>query len=138
MKLQQRTDFALRALLFLADSGGATPTAIADAHGISASHLAKVMSALSAAGFVRAERGRGKLATLARPAEDITVGDVVRTFEPFDLAECFRGDQCALTRRCNLQRALGDARDAFLAILDEVSLASLQTRTTRQLTRLRI
>ena len=29
MRLQQRTDFALRALIYLADSGGATPADIA-------------------------------------------------------------------------------------------------------------
>ncbi|MFK8002658.1 MAG: Rrf2 family transcriptional regulator [Polyangiales bacterium] len=131
MRLQQRTDYGLRALIYLADSGGATPADIAAAHGISRSHMAKVMQTLSGAGFVDAQRGRGKVSTLARPAEDICVAEVVRCFEAFDLAECFRDDgQCQLSGKCKLEKALQQARDAFLNALASTSLADLRSRET--------
>ncbi|MFT5354882.1 MAG: Rrf2 family nitric oxide-sensitive transcriptional repressor [Polyangiales bacterium] len=134
MRLQQRTDYALRALMYLADSVGATPSEIAQVHGISPSHMAKVMQTLSGAGFVDAKRGRGKLTTLARPAESISVAEVIRCFEAFDLAECFRDDgQCLLNGNCNLERALQLARDAFLESLAEITLASLVTQQTKKL-----
>jgi Rrf2 family nitric oxide-sensitive transcriptional repressor len=137
MRLQQRTDYALRALIYLADSGGATPAKIAEAHGISQSHMAKVMQTLSGAGFVDAQRGRGKLSTLARPAEEICVAEVVRCFEAFDLAECFRDDgQCLLSGKCELETALQGARDAFLHALAQTTLASLLSRETKKLTSL--
>ncbi len=134
MRLQQRTDFALRALIYLADSGGATPSEIADAHGIPRSHMAKVMQTLSGAGFVDARRGRGKVSTLARPAAHISVAEAVRCFEALDLAECFRDDgRCKLVGRCKLEKALYEARDAFLEALADTSLAGLLSRETSAL-----
>ena len=137
MKLQQRTDFALRALLFLADSGGATPATIASAHGLSRSLVSKVVFALSAAGFIDARRGRGKLTTLARSPDEITVGEVVRALEPLALAECFGTESaCTLTSACGLQDALRVASAAFLESLDSTTLESLRSRQSSDLVRL--
>jgi len=136
MKLQQRTDFALRALLFLADSGGATPATIASAHGISPSHVSKVMFALSSAGFVDAHRGRGKLTTLARSPEEITVGEVVRALEPLELAECFGTESaCELTSYCRVQDVLRRAEEAFLESLDTATLESLRSPRSKRIAR---
>lgn len=111
---------------------------IARAHGISTSHMAKVMQTLSGAGFVDAQRGRGKLTTLARPAEAISVAEVVRCFEAFDLAECFRDDgDCLLSGKCKLEKALQTARDAFLEALAHTTLASLRSPHTKGLISLR-
>ena len=137
MRLQQRTDYALRVLMFLAHSEGATAATIANAHGISASHLSKVMQVLSAANFIHAQKGRGKLTTLARHPSDITVGEVVRAFETMELAECARADSpCLLVNRCTLQKALSRAAESFLATLDATTLADLQSPSTEKLVRL--
>lgn len=92
------------------------------------------MQALAKAGFVNAQRGRGKVSTLARPAREISVADVVRCFEAFDLAECFReGPGCRLTGRCKLEASLKKARDAFLRSLEGTSLHSLRSPQTKSL-----
>ena len=92
------------------------------------------MQALSGAGFVDAQRGRGKLSTLARPAEDICVAEVVRCFEAFDLAECFRDNStCQLAGKCKLEVTLQKARDAFLNALAQTTLADLRSRETKKL-----
>lgn len=128
MKLHHRTDLALRVLIFLADADTATPQMIADAHGVSSSHIAKIMVTLSASGLTDAGRGRGRQTKLAKSTDDISVGEVVRLFEKNQLAECFRAPSaCAISDACPLQVALSDAREAFMHVLDDVSLAQIQS-----------
>ncbi len=136
MRLTQRTDYALRALIYLVDAGevGATPQEIAEAHDISLTHMRKVMRALSQEGFVDTGRGRGRRTRLAPGT--FSVGDVVRALEPLVLVECF-GEQsaCALGGACRLQKALGQAQAAFLATLDEVPITELANRRSQGLLR---
>ena len=68
---------------------------------------------------------------VARPAEAISVGEVVRLLEAGQaLVECFRADggECVLSPRCRLAPALAKAERAFLAALDDVSLADCAYR----------
>jgi Rrf2 family transcriptional regulator, nitric oxide-sensitive transcriptional repressor len=69
---------------------------------------------------------------LARAAEDIRVGDVIRfTEEDMLLVPCFQapgtGSGCVLTSACRSQSLLGEALGAFLAVLDSRTLADLLT-----------
>ncbi len=136
MRLTQRTDYALRALLFLAERGddGATASEIAGAHAVSEGHVRKVLHALAGEGFVRSRRGRGGRSWLARPSDAITVGQVVRALEPLELVECFGpSDACALSPGCGLSRVLGASMRAMLERLDAVPLSGLTSRRTRRL-----
>jgi Rrf2 family transcriptional regulator, nitric oxide-sensitive transcriptional repressor len=132
MRLTQRTDYSLRVLMYCAATQGraALPTVaeIAQAHGISRSHLTKIVMALSASGWLETTRGRGGGLRLLRPAAQIRLGDVVRQTEAdFQLVECFdaAGNTCRMGGRCRLQSVLGQAMDACLAVLDGVTLADL-------------
>lgn len=130
MQLTQFTDFGLRTLLYLAvHKDRMVPVAeISAAYGISNHHLVKVAHNLARLGFVESARGRGGGLRLARDPADIGVGEVVRATEPnFHLVECFdRGhNTCPIVPACELVRALGQAREAFLAALDAVCLADL-------------
>src|SRR5690348_12966751 len=81
MQLNLQTDYALRVLMALAVSKRQLSVDdIARRYGISRNHLAKVAGLLQAAGFVQTFRGRGGGMRLARPPEEIIVGDVVRQF----------------------------------------------------------
>jgi Rrf2 family nitric oxide-sensitive transcriptional repressor len=63
---------------------------------------------------------------LARPAQSIRLGEVVRALEArHALVECFRedGGDCVLTPRCRLKAKLASAREAFLRDLDRTMLA---------------
>ena len=128
MRLSMFTDFGLRALMRLAgDPGRAFTTAeIAAEFGISRHHLTKVVRDLAAAGYVATQRGAGGGFRLARPAQAITLGEVVRMLDRGEaIVECFRADggTCALTPRCRLKRRLAAAREAFLRQLDATTLA---------------
>ena len=128
MRLTSFTDYGLRALMRLAGEPDRvfTTDEIAREFQISRNHLVKVVRELGEAGFVVTHRGVGGGFQLAKPAADISVGDVVRTLEKRQsLVECFRedGGDCVLLPRCRLKHRLASARKAFLAELDKSSLA---------------
>lgn len=128
MRLTAFTDIGFRALMRIAsDPERAFSTAeIANEFGISRHHLTKTMNTLAKAGFLTTRRGAGGGAMLARPADQIGLGDVVRTLErDQSLVECFRidGGDCAITPQCRLKSYLSAAETAFLAQLDCHSLA---------------
>ncbi|MEQ1756179.1 MAG: Rrf2 family transcriptional regulator [Micropepsaceae bacterium] len=128
MRLTSFTDFGLRALMRLAGDPARSFTTeeIACEFSISRNHLTKVVRELATAGYVKTQRGAGGGIRLAREAQKITLGDIVRTLEQGQaLVECFRedGGACVLTARCRLKRHLASAREAFLRDLDATTLA---------------
>ncbi len=134
MRLTYYTDYALRVLTYLAlDTGRvATIGEIAEAYGISRNHLTKVAHELGRAGFVETLRGRGGGLRLARAPDAIRIGDVVRRMEDdFDIVACFGaggkagGGGCVIAPDCRLAGMLGEALQAFLAVLDRYTLADL-------------
>ena len=129
MHLTQWTDYTLRVLMYCAASEErATVSEIAQAHGISRSHLTKIVQELSAQGLLETTRGRGGGMRLMKPANDINIGAVVRATETdFNLVECFdpEHNQCRLSSHCYLKGVLGQAMRAFFAVLDKVTLADL-------------
>ena len=130
MRLTTQTDYALRVLMHaaLASDGLDQVDAVAEDFGISRNHLAKVVHNLSARGYLQTVQGRNGGFRLARRAEAISVGQVIRDFEPdFDLVECFDSStsRCCIQKSCVLAGELGKALAAFLASLDGVALSDL-------------
>lgn len=128
MRLTAFTDFALRALMRLAGEPGRSfsTSEIAAEFRISRHHLIKVVGDLAAAGFVTTQRGGRGGFRLARSAQTISLGEVVRALEArHALVECFRDDggNCVLTPHCRLKKKLASAREAFLRELDRTPLA---------------
>ena len=132
MRLTSFTDFGLRVLMRLAGEPDRafTTARIASEFAISQNHLTKVVRKLAAAGYVETRRGAAGGLRLARPARDITLGEVVRDLEREALVECFRpdGGACVLMPRCRLRQRLAAAREAFLAELGRTTLADCAWR----------
>lgn len=128
MRLAASTDFGLRVLMRLAGAEGAALSTgrMAEELRVSPHHLAKVVRELGRGSFVDSQRGRHGGLTLARPAEAITVGEVVRHLERrFAMVECFRADggDCVLEPSCRLRPQLALAREAFMHALDRTTIA---------------
>jgi len=86
----QTSEYALRAVTWLAmrSSGARTTGEIAEGARVPASYLSKVLQTLSRAGIVRSQRGLGGGFTLARPAEELNVLDVVNAVDPIERIHC--------------------------------------------------
>jgi len=142
MEISQFTDYSLRVLLYISarDDGLTSVKDVADAFDISRNHLVKVVHNLSKLGYLKTFRGRHGGIALAKPAEDVGIGELVRTTENLALVECFpqgRG-KCCIAGVCELQLVFGKALQAFLAELDKVSLADLMNGKHLMLRRLGI
>ena len=130
MKLTGYTNYALRSLQFAAMHAPDLVRVddVVRVHGLARPHIVKIVHALGQAGYLQTVRGRGGGFRLARPADQINVGAVVRLMEgPLDIVECFNPEQntCPLIGICRLSRALQTATQAFLAVLDDISIADI-------------
>ena len=136
MQLTSFTDYGLRSLMYLAACPDRLSSVkeISGYYGISRNHLVKVVHGLGRGGYLETRRGIGGGFTLARPPEEICVGDVVRMGEEAEtVVECAdrAGRGCRIFPVCRLRRALDEAAAAFFAVLDDYSLADLLGRPSR-------
>ncbi|MDN2566312.1 Rrf2 family transcriptional regulator [Aquibium sp. A9E412] len=129
MRLTSFTDFGLRALMRMASAPQrAFSTAeLADEFAVSRNHLIKIMQKLASGGVVVTRRGTGGGAVLARPPDELRLGDIVRLLEHGQaLVECFApGGRCTIAGCCRLKGRLRAAEAAFLAELDRTTLADV-------------
>ena len=130
MRLTKQTSYALRILIHCAVSGEKHVKAadIASEHGITEFNVAKIVPILVRGGFIATSRGRTGGLRLARPPEEIGIGDVIRVTEATHVeAECVGGTTlpCGIKRAAPINRMLGDALEAFIDVLDKHTLADL-------------
>ncbi|MDX6485038.1 MAG: hypothetical protein QOF43_191 [Gaiellaceae bacterium] len=82
MRTTAKADYAVRAAVELAAAGGlVTAEQIAQAQGIPANFLENILRDLRRAGIVDSRRGQQGGYVLARPAEEISIADVIRAVE---------------------------------------------------------
>ena len=82
MRTTAKADYAVRAAIELAAAGGlVTSEQIAQAQRIPANFLENILRDLRRAGIVDSRRGQSGGYTLARPAADVSVADVIRAVE---------------------------------------------------------
>src|SRR5690606_24978136 len=110
VQLTRYSDYAFRVLIYLALAPDRLVTIeeIARSYGISKAHLTKLVHELGLRGYVETVRGRRGGLRLARPAEEIGVGELMRETEgSLALVECFapRGE-CVIEPACGLRAVL--------------------------------
>jgi Rrf2 family iron-responsive transcriptional regulator len=130
MRLTRQTNYAIRILMYCAANEGRLSRIpeIAAAYSVSELFLFKILQPLVEAGLVETVRGRNGGVRLGRPADHITLFDVVRiTEENFAMAECFENDatECPLVDSCGLNAALREALNAFFEVLMRHSIEDL-------------
>lgn len=128
MKLSANEEYGVRCLVRLAYAGfegqALTIPEISQSEGVSPAYAAKILRVLRKGGFVKAARGKEGGYTLARPADQIVIGDVVdllggRLFESSfceshsgQVAICTRSVDCSVR---SLWRAVQVAVDQVLS-----------------------
>jgi Rrf2 family iron-responsive transcriptional regulator len=130
MRLTRQTNYAMRILMYCAANDGRLSRIpeIANAYTVSELFLFKILQPLVEHGLVETVRGRNGGVKLGRPADKISLFDVVRvTEESFAMAECFESDatECPLVDSCALNSALREALNAFFEVLARHSIADL-------------
>ncbi len=133
MMLLQRTRYALRSLIMLAARSDGPPVQtgeIADTQNVPRKFLELILLDLKSAGMVSSLRGRNGGYRLARPASDISFGEIVRLLEgPLALVPCASASayapcgDCVDEARCAIRHAMIEVREATARTLDGFSLA---------------
>jgi Rrf2 family transcriptional regulator, cysteine metabolism repressor len=134
MRISTRGRYALRAMLDLAEHGGAGPLSrqeIAGRQEISADYVAHIFRDLQAAGLSEGIKGPGGGYRLARDPAAITAGDVVRAVEgPVAVVQCARPCEtvepgCPRLERCVTHLLWMQISAAVTDMLDAVTLQDL-------------
>ena len=132
--LTQRSRYALRAMLFLADappSAAPTPmTRIAAGANVPRKFLELILADLREAGLLHSFRGKMGGYRLSRPTHLISLGEIIRVIEgPLALVPCVsrtaykRCLDCKSEADCAIRHAMMRVRDETARILDGTSLA---------------
>jgi Rrf2 family protein len=131
MKLQKNTVLALYSVLdFAADPTRHVSAAeIAQRYGVSAHHLAKVLSELVRTGIIESVRGVGCGYRFAGNARRITLMDVIQTFETLGLPDAER-------REPGERTPVGRALNVVLSEIDEIAKATFGSITVATMLRL--
>ena len=137
MRLTQFSNYSLRTLMYanLNNDRLCQCQEVADAFNISKAHLVKCVHQLGQWGFLKSVRGRNGGFRLAKPADQISVGAVIRkTEDTLELVECFNSatNTCPLISQCKLNATLMKAMNSFMAEMDKVTIADI-TSNQKQL-----
>jgi len=140
MKLQKNTLLALYSVIeFASDPARHISAAeIADKHGVSAHHLAKVLADLARAGVVESTRGVGGGYRFAANARRLTLMDVIELFEHLDdpARDSLRDDDAERAAGNRSAHAIDRALGAVLSEIDEITKATFRSITLATMLRL--
>lgn len=132
MRLSTAGRYALRAMADLSRHGGGDLVPrldIAERQAVSEQYLAQLFVRLRRAGLVESVRGPSGGYRLARPADGITAGDVLRaveeTLEPVFCVDEARGESCPRVDGCPTRWLWSELGDAINQVLDGVTLSEL-------------
>jgi Rrf2 family protein len=136
MKLSKRGEYGLRAMIELANSetGMMQIKGIAEREKIPVKFLEQILVTLKNAGLLHSRMGIGGGYYLARPPEEITLGQIFRTLDgPLAPIRCvsqmaYEKCGCPDEVHCGLRMVMGDVRNAISAILDHTTLADVRHR----------
>lgn len=146
MKLSKRGEYALRSLINLGIAAKVgrklvRVTELARAEDLPVKFLEQVIQQLREAGYVESTRGKHGGYRLAKPADQIAIGGIVRLIDgPLAPIGCvsqtaYEPCNCPDEAHCGLRMLMLDVRNAIAAILDRYTLADVVDVTTRKMTR---
>jgi Rrf2 family protein len=146
MQLSKRAEYALRALIDIEIARQAgrehiRAQEISEHEAIPIPFLEQILAQLRAAGLVTAKRGKAGGYTLARPADTIIMGAVLRLIEgslaPISCVSLssYKRCTCPDEDHCGLRMLMLDTRNAIAGVLDRYSLAEIVDVTIRKLRR---
>jgi Rrf2 family protein len=135
MQIPRKIEYALRAMIHLADNPGgiARGSVIANQEHIPKYYLEKVIRDLMRRGLVRARRGPGGGYQLARPPETVSFRDVIEAVEgPITLNVCVDGSNvCNLQPACRMFRVWEEGQRVLLNVFSHTMLSEVASSRPR-------
>jgi Rrf2 family protein len=133
MKISTRGRYALRLMLELAMNADRYTTikSISERQDISGKYLEQIISVLSRAGFVKSIRGSQGGYKLARPAEEYTVGMILRLIEGSLVPVACMDDEpnrCPRCEECVTLDVWRQIDEAVSGVVDHITLADLAAK----------
>jgi len=134
LRLNRKTEYALLAIEHMSHKeahGTETVSStreIADAYQIPYPLLAKVLQRLANRGLVKALQGTKGGYVLAKPAEHISVADVVEIFDGrVAVAECFKDEKitCPQWRECSIKDPLFELNQKIYSLFTHTTMRDL-------------
>ena len=136
--LTNKAKYGLRAMCALAQAQGVRlqAHAIASQASVPEKFLEAILVELRKAGFIDSRRGQRGGHALARPASDITVGDLIRAIDgPLAPVRCASMSayapctDCVDPQRCAVRALMRETRSAVCGVLDRCSLQTLSDQS---------
>lgn len=130
LQLTRGGEYAIRAMTYLARRPVGEISALRDVgheQDIPESFLAKIFQSLVRAGLVASQRGARGGFSLARPAAEITVREVIEAVDgPISLNVCVLWpDDCERSPECTMHRVWLEAQKRMMEVLGDVTLEGL-------------
>ena len=130
LRLSKKVDYGLMALLHLArydDASSWSAREMAETYDIPGGLLAKVLQRLAQEGFVASQHGKKGGYTLARPASQISVAEIVEAIDgTLSLTECLSVDgNCLQFETCNVKSPLQRLHDRVVRMLSTLTIAQM-------------
>lgn len=130
LKLTKKADYGLMALKYLAEhpeTAALSAKDVADAYGIPAQLLAKILQQLTKSGLLRSHAGMNGGYALARDARQISAYEVILSIDgPFFITSCTKGKKgCELTPSCTIKEPLARVNDTMAGVLKSISIHDL-------------
>lgn len=133
MKLSSKSRYAMRAMLYLAEyeREGPQPLSRIAELGLPGHYLEQLLGRLRKEGLVDTVRGMQGGYLLARPARDITLGQVIDAVEgPVRMDLCaFEPDNCEETANCGLHRTWSQVTEGIADLMARYSLHDILMNT---------
>ena len=126
-----RGEYGVRFMVALARMDHGDPvslTDIAESEDLPRAYLEQIVGSLRDAGIIDSARGAHGGYRLARPANEVRMGDVLRALEgPIVPMTCLEGDgsSCSKTGSCSVVQLWARVRDSVSEALDSFTLADL-------------
>jgi len=140
MRLSKRGEYGIRSMLLLARTARPGELVqlkhIAEQEHIPTKYLEQILLTLRHAGLLHSRMGLRGGYHLAKPAEEISLGQIVRTLDgPLAPVNCvsqvaYEPCDCPDEASCGLRLAMLDVRNQISQVLDNTTLADIVTRTT--------
>ena len=131
LKLTKKADYGLMAMKHLAEhahQGSCSAKDVAEAYGIPAQALAKILQRLVKAGLLHSQHGMNGGYTLARDPGAISAFEVIRAIDgPLFITSCVtvRGE-CGQTDRCTIREPLRRVNQSIEQVLRRIKISEMR------------